>query len=600
MSERDAMELAELRRLVRTGEYLQVHDSARALHERLRTEPERTEAAYLAALALARSGATDVAEAFADAALDPMHDDLPPGLARDVSALRARIAKDRALVGPETDAPARFVEAARRYEATFDEYGGSYPAVNAATTWLLAGDLPRSRRLARAAMDALGSDDDEWAHATRAEAALLLDDIPTAAQAVQAAADASRGRWGERATTRRQLTLVCATKHLDVAVLDPLMNPVVAHYTGHRMDPPGAPATRFAPDDEQRVADAVATVLDERRIGIVFGALASGADIIVAEQVVARGGEVHVVLPFDAEAFLDVSVIDGGPAWVARFHECLGAATSVRVASDGAFLGDAAMFDFGAQVAMGEAVNHAAALATAAEQLAIWDGQAAADDAVAGTAVDVARWRALGLPTTIVPVGPGSSGSVTAEPATDGGQRNIRAMLFGDIAGFSKLGDAELPTFMDEVMRPIGECIASFGDDVLLRATWGDGIYLVFADTLRAAQCALALQATMRAIDLDAIGLGVLKGLRIGAHVGPAFDGVDPVTGGRSVYGANVTRAARIEPRTPEGEVYVTQPFAALVALGADVDLSCDYVGRLPTAKDYGVLPMYVLKPGGR
>ena len=226
-------------------------------------------------------------------------------------------------------------------------------------------------------------------------------------------------------------------------------------------------------------------------------------------------------------AFVEASVADSGPAWVGRFQACLDAATSVHIASDGEFLGDAAMFDFGAQVAMGDAVNHAAALATGAEQLAIWDGRPAADAAVAGTAVDVARWRTLGLPSTIIPVG-AATGSPSAEPATDGGQRNIRAMLFGDIAGFSKLGDAELPNFMDQIMKPIGDCIASFGDDVLLRATWGDGIYLVFADTLRAAQCALALQATMRAIDLDAIGLGVLKGLRTGAYVGPAFDGVDP------------------------------------------------------------------------
>jgi len=44
----------------------------------------------------------------------------------------------------------------------------------------------------------------------------------------------------------------------------------------------------------------------------------------------------------------------------------------------------------------------------------------------------------------------------------------------------------------------------------------------------------------------------------------------------------------------------VTQPFAALVALFSSHKFSCDYVGRLPTAKDCGVIPMYVLKPGGR
>ena len=82
--------------------------------------------------------------------------------------------------------------------------------------------------------------------------------------------------------------------------------------------------------------------------------------------------------------------------------------------------------------------------------------------------------------------------------------------------------------------------------------------------------------------------------MRIGGHVGPVFQGWDRVRKELTFFGANVTRAARIEPRTPEGEVYVTHPFAALIALNGESDLTCEYVGRLPAAKDYGVLPMYV------
>jgi hypothetical protein len=40
----------------------------------------------------------------------------------------------------------------------------------------------------------------------------------------------------------------------------------------------------------------------------------------------------------------------------------------------------------------------------------------------------------------------------------------------------------------------------------------------------------------------------------------------------------------------------VTDAFAALVALEAPNRFQCEYVGRLPTAKDHGVFPMYVLK----
>ena len=42
---------------------------------------------------------------------------------------------------------------------------------------------------------------------------------------------------------------------------------------------------------------------------------------------------------------------------------------------------------------------------------------------------------------------------------------------------------------------------------------------------------------------------------------------VDPVSHKPTYWGRELTRAARIEPRTPEGEVYVTDAFAALLVL---------------------------------
>jgi class 3 adenylate cyclase len=57
-----------------------------------------------------------------------------------------------------------------------------------------------------------------------------------------------------------------------------------------------------------------------------------------------------------------------------------------------------------------------------------------------------------------------------------------------------------------------------------------------------------------------------------------------------------VSRTARIEPVTPPGAVYVTEPFAAALMLETDHDFACDYVGHMPAAKDYGRLRMYRLR----
>ena len=83
--------------------------------------------------------------------------------------------------------------------------------------------------------------------------------------------------------------------------------------------------------------------------------------------------------------------------------------------------------------------------------------------------------------------------------------------------------------------------------------------------------------------------------MRLGVHFAPIFEGYDPVLKVTSYYGSQVSRTARIEPITPPGEIYVTEPFAATLALEAGDAFRCDYVGQVPLAKDYGSFRMYRL-----
>lgn len=67
---------------------------------------------------------------------------------------------------------------------------------------------------------------------------------------------------------------------------------------------------------------------------------------------------------------------------------------------------------------------------------------------------------------------------------------------------------------------------------------------LVF-DDISAAECALALQDTVKGIDLARVGLSGLRGMRVAAHAAPVFDGWDPVAGTRLYFGTGVTQTAR-------------------------------------------------------
>jgi class 3 adenylate cyclase len=83
--------------------------------------------------------------------------------------------------------------------------------------------------------------------------------------------------------------------------------------------------------------------------------------------------------------------------------------------------------------------------------------------------------------------------------------------------------------------------------------------------------------------------------MRIGAHYGPVFEGWDPIAAQRTYYGRALSRAARIEPITPPGTVYVTEAFAAILLLESRGDFTCTYVGQVPLAKGYGTFRMYDL-----
>ncbi|MGZ4231359.1 MAG: tetratricopeptide repeat-containing protein [Solirubrobacteraceae bacterium] len=572
---------------------------------------------HRAVLALARTGATEEAtRRFEEYGLDGVVDE-------DVSALRARLAKDAALSATGIERARLAAQAATLYHAIFTRTRGYYPAINAATLWLVAGYAARSRELAGSVLDLVaGNGNSYYTVATEAEAHLLRGETRAAEVALVRAAAAHDGDYGALATTRRQLRLICDLLGIDAELLGPLAGPAVVHFCGHRLG-----GARFSPSNEGDVAKRVEEAVRATRIGYAYGSLASGADILWAEAILTAGGELHVVLPFARDEFVAWSVGPAGAAWVQRFERCLGAAASVRYATDDAFLGDDVLFRYGSELAMGLALLRARYLDADVRQLAVWDGGSASG--AAGTAIDIATWERAGHAVTIVspdrdavavgagsgPVSPPhertvprqadaratrSAGTRSAGTRSAGSRpgRVVRALLFGDTRGFSTLTDEQLPVFSERFLGAFAEVLARHEDEIWHRNTWGDAVYVVLTDAVCAAACALELQEAVAAIDLPSVGLPEHLALRLGGHLGPVFPIHDPVVDAGAFMGSHVSRTARIEPVTPPGAVYVTEPFAAALVLAGCDRFTCDYVGHMPLAKDYGRLRMYRLRHG--
>jgi class 3 adenylate cyclase len=362
---------------------------------------------------------------------------------------------------------------------------------------------------------------------------------------------------------------------------------------------PAGQAGRFVAEGEQDVATRIREYLDARDVGFAFGSLACGADILFAEAMIKRGGKFHVVLPFRTEEFIDISVRKGGEQWVERFRTCLAAAASVHFATEDSYLGDDGLFGYCSQLAMGLALLRARYLGAPVEQVALWDGQITGG--VAGTSADTELWHGLGHDRTIID-SPARLPDFPASPApaiTQQNGREPKAMLFGDFKDFSKLTDSQLRVFVTDIMGTVAAVLDRSEHEVRFQNSWGDGLYLVFDDALAAARCALDLQAELSALSLSGLDLPENLSLRLGGHFGPVYLGADPVMKKPNYFGTHVSRTARIEPETPEGCVYVSEPFAAALALDPKREFTGDYVGTIPLAKKYGDLPIYLLRRHG-
>ena len=584
-AEADADLLAQAEAARREGNPLAMYDLAQSA---IGAGDARPRLRYLQVLALAQMGDTGRAEQlYGQYGLGAWSDD------EDALALRGRLHKDRALAAAGSERAHQFELASQAYLRAYDVRSGYFPGVNAATTAWAAGDRQAARGLAERVLASpeLNPPNSFFAAASRAEALVLLGRPREAGEALATALTLGDVGYGERASAYRQLQWLCAGADVDEADRDLLLRrlrpPPVVTFTGHMFRDDGAA--------ESALAARIASELDGLGSTIGYGALACGADILIAEEILRRGGELHVVLPFLTDDFIAASVRPGGETWIERFNTCLGKAASVTFATRMNYVRHDGQFAYGAQLAMGLAHLRASQLASRAVQIAVWDGQPARGGS--GAAVDVAAWRSLGLEARIIDPGPVDRQIVWPEPTTPSvTKRVVRAIIFTDYKGYSRLSEAAVPVFNREVMGRVAEVLHRHPGAVCSRNTWGDALYAVITDTAEAADIVLEIIEALKDVRIAGPEAAGQEGMRIGLHFGPIYQELDPVTGLDNFYGSEVTLTARIEPKVIPGEVYTTQAFAAVLAVTQPDRFASRYVGRVELAKGYGVVPIYQLE----
>lgn len=561
-----------------------------ALFERTRNaievHPDDPRARYLQALAMARLGEPHAALRLYE------RNQVEQIGTEDAVALKGRLLKDLAVRASGDEQVELFRQSSQAYRQAHQLSDGYFSGINAATTSLLAGDVTEACKMAEAVARRPDVTDpqDYFAAASGAEATLVCGDVEQAAKLYAEARRRPDASPGMIASTARQVALIAGRMALSdeqqEALLASIRPTPVIHFCGHMFT--------AGWEKEQEIAEAIGDILDESGALIAYGPLACGADILVAEAILARGGELHVVLPFAEEDFLKTSVAVGGPGWVERYERARDAASAVTFATQMRCVADDEQFAYCSKLVMGLAQLRASVMQAETFQIAVWDG--VAPNGIAGTAADCAEWARLGGKSRIISIPTDRPPLQQAAPTGMSHHPNwtLRSILFADFAGFSKLDEASLSRFLEMVMGRIATVLDRHGDSVLSRNSWGDAIYVVISSPAEAAMIALEIQAELDPQSLHEIGLPTEGGMRISLHHGPIFEHFDAVQGARTYYGTEVTLAARIEPRVPVGAIYTTQPFAALIESDRN-RYHFEYVGTMDLAKNYGVRTLYRL-----
>lgn len=366
------------------NDYIQSYENAVTA---LRKTPGNQDTQHKAVLALARAGSLDFAiSEYKRYGLNKVRHH------EDIMALGGRLHKDLYMTSSGATALQHAKDSAAQYEAAFQDSQGYYSGVNAATMALLA-DMPdyivRERVSAILNIlpqtDRLSKEDHYFIEATRAECFLLLGETKKAELAFRCAIEFDPLNYTAHASTLKQFGLILDKRNTSKAWLDNLKPPRPVHFAGHLWP--------HSNTSSEQLSNQLSDVIQQHDIGFGYGALAAGADITIAEALLAEGAELNVFLPSPIDDFLEYSVRPFGEGWVPRFKACLERAQSCIELPQKQGGVSAKQNILSAQMAMGQAILRSSYLDVAPCQLLISDSSRKGSF----TSRHSEDWTALGL-----------------------------------------------------------------------------------------------------------------------------------------------------------------------------------------------------------
>jgi hypothetical protein len=472
---------------------------------------------------------------FRDAGLENIQGDA------SVLSVHARLLKDSALAARGEERRKLYLESASAYAKAAKLGGALYPLINAATLSLLGGRPDKARTLARQVLERsrLGAGEPDtpyWRTATEAEALLLLGEIESAKTQFAAAIALAPQAYEDHASTLRQFGLILDALHEDKTWPDAHRPPKSAHFAGHM-----ALASRGG-----AVERGIRDIIRAERIGFGYGALAAGADIVIAEALLEAGAELNLILPAPVAQFRKASVARFGAGWARRFDGILKnkKKVSVRALADGGDPLNPLAIRLATEIAMGGAVMNAAKLMSEAVQLLILDSPAksASASAAAGSV-----WRNGGRRQHVIPAARARSRAPVKPEKTS--RTRLAALLRIDPGSAAEEAVSPWPR--------LARALAALPKPMVKPRWTGEELFLAYDTVSKAADAALAA----------AVVLKRSPRARIAGHYA-LVETIDDPFGGAPLLGASSPVLREILNTAPPLAAYVSEDFAAALHAG--------------------------------
>lgn len=486
----------------------------------------------------------------------------------DTLGLVGRVEKDqyiRTFGQPEADE--HLVNALEAYHTAYQFSNASYPGINAATLFLMANDRANARKLAVKIITENAADQDEfWQLATLAEAHLLIEEFDSARHYYKQVVEQCANNHGLLASVKRHLPLIAEKIKLPPDFYDILRGPVIGVFTGHMFDAADRESSRFPIELKDQVAAEIGEMIDSSDIRIGYCSAACGGDLLFALEMIKRGRELNIVLPFAADNFRRTSVAFKDIDQSKDFWYVLEHASSVTVATDESHLNNPCLYTYAADLIEGYAKLRAIQCDGQVEVIAAIDPYTSGEDG--GSLERAVVWLEEGLDVRVIDI----------------------AKLRGEQTGPNILPTIPKPDArrLDREIRSIVEISSNTHDDVIHRVLsqrlpqegdflQGEGINRAFATVQEAVDYCYLIRHEADNLDWQALDLPADTELQFAIHTGPIFP--RSPSKARDYFGTHVFYTRDLAEVTPPGCFYLTEQAAALLQTHGPANHTADYLG---------------------